>query len=100
MPLQMSLKGNLFAPIFICDYCQQPITDVEDGNYEWLTDEQADPEPTIYFTHKRCSLPFERRMGRSTMNMPLDVFFVYLGNNTNLNFQKAKRTVKVIALMG
>lgn len=83
------------CPIIVCDICQQRILAAADGNYEWLTTDQGKICSPLYFTHKRCSLRFERLMQRQhpealICNMELAYFPIYLGNNLKLDWKEAR----------
>ena len=58
MPIVLEEEDG--RPIVVCDVCQKRIVDAAEGNYEWLTDDKGHPLPGLFFTHKPCSIVFER----------------------------------------
>ena len=92
MPLVIRDDGDIFRPIPVCDYCNEDITDVEDGNYQWPMRDVPGGDMPIYFTHKRCCHPFEqthRLVGGPWGAEELKFLLVYLANNTRFSWKKA-----------
>lgn len=48
-------QGGMFCPRIICDWCQQPITDIHEGLaiYERLPEGQEATLTRVFHTHKR-----------------------------------------------
>lgn len=66
MPLKIEMTPWGAAPILLCDQCGELIVDARDGNYQWLADTEAGTGTVrrwTFFTHKRCSHPFEQERG-------------------------------------
>jgi len=94
MGLVVEQSAECSKPTVVCDVCRQRIVDAADGNYEWVTAPEGSVSP-IYFTHKRCSRLFEERMRRQQPqvrigNMELAYLLVYLGNNLELDWDRAR----------
>lgn len=47
--------GTEMYPQVVCDVCGKAITDLHDGNVEWLDAPANEPSNVVFFTHKRCS---------------------------------------------
>ena len=92
-------RDGLFCPVVRCDHCGREITHVADGNYEWEMGEDGEiVSGQIYFTHKKCCLPFERAHGgrlRWFWN-PLSDLPAYLSANLGLDEKKAKRMAMLL----
>jgi len=66
MPLKIEMTPWGAAPVLLCDECGDPIADARDGNYQWLAETEAGTGTVrryAFFTHKRCSHPFEQARG-------------------------------------
>lgn len=97
MPIKMVVRNDRTAPIVFCDYCEKPITDAHDGNYEWRGHTGSDEPEPVFFTHKRCSQAFETanpdlggKGGWMWAAMELLVFPLYLANNLEIDPDEAK----------
>lgn len=103
MPLRMRRDGSLDRPVIVCDHCGLEITDAKDGNYEWQVDPSGQiKDGTIHFTHKRCCHPFEQANGDRLgwLAIGLECLPVYLANNLQLDWDRAKKTARLMALEG
>jgi 5-methylcytosine-specific restriction endonuclease McrA len=47
--------GTEMYPQFVCDVCDEAITDLHTGNVEWINGTADESSDVVYFTHKRCS---------------------------------------------
>jgi hypothetical protein len=95
MPLQIKRESGLDRPVVICDHCGLEITEAKDGNYEWEVGEEGEIlNGTIYFTHKRCCHAFEQtnRGCARWYAIGLECLPVYLANNLQMDWDRAKRT--------
>ena len=60
MTIQVVSTERGSYPQVFCDQCGARIVDAHDGNYLWLMEVDATPEPRlIYFLHKDCTHSFE-----------------------------------------
>src|SRR4051794_36946836 len=76
MPLQfINDRGNDRLTV-ACDHCGEPIPDGKQGNYQWR------PGGVVRYTHRHCSLAFERANGGGAdwWALPLDVLPIHLGD--------------------
>jgi hypothetical protein len=88
-------EGGITAPLIVCDFCREEITDCRVGNLLWLPDEREQQ----YHVHKRCNRDFEARAAASRgekwlhfLWMPLDNFLDFIGHNAGLSqAQKARQ---------
>ncbi len=91
-------KGDVYAPIITCDCCNQPIND---GKGQALLSDSVVTEGStvdVYFTHTGCDHSMEQKLreqGIDTMWMGLDMFLLYLVNNTNVNLDRATKQHKL-----
>lgn len=84
--------GGIYAPIIACDFCGKPINDGK-GNFLWNPDGDEDITE-IYFTHKGCDHSMEHALaerGITTMWQDLDLFMLWLVNNTKVDLKKAEK---------
>lgn len=66
MPLKIEMTPWDASPVILCDHCGEVIADARHGNAQWLAETEAGAGTVLryaFFTHKRCSHPFERARG-------------------------------------
>jgi hypothetical protein len=95
MGIEMWKGSRGRGPVVVCDQCGERIKDASDGNYQWT---EEDPGRG-YFTHKRCCRAFEReREDRGFwLACDLSAFWVYLGDNLQIDKGKARRVADLLA---
>ncbi len=94
---------GLNCPIVVCDWCGKRIEKAGDGNCEWYIDEQAQPVSgkavdhigrpiagILFFTHKYCTRPCEKRNGFS-QSRDLDAFLFELEHNCPFDRDRARQ---------
>jgi ribosomal protein L24E len=97
----MKPGGGIYAPVIVCDFCSKPIEDGK-GNFLWNPDTEDDITE-IYFSHKGCDHSLEHALherGITTMWMDLDLFMLWLENNTKLDMKKARESHKAMKELG
>jgi hypothetical protein len=94
VPLTIILEEAKAKPVFICDYCNQEITDAFDGNYEWNEPEGVNRITDIKFIHKECGMLYDQKYGRNDCNMGIHNLMVYLLNNLNLRPEQLKEAYR------
>jgi hypothetical protein len=100
MPLRIVEEGRYEKPVVFCDHCGKAITDVRDGNYQWMSDDSATGGATIQFTHKACCHPFEQSNPGSWGAMELESLFVYLANSLRLDWEGARKRAALLDSIG
>jgi len=94
--------GILSCPVFICDQCQQVITDGDWALYQWKTLDGHIIDGSLAFLHKGdCNDAWDdahNDMG-SWSTMELSYFPIYLGNNIGVDWNdNAKGAANMAAL--
>jgi hypothetical protein len=87
----------------VCDHCGEQIESASQGNYQWrMRNDGSGTDGAVFFTHKHCCRAFEAaNRGDVTWAWgELACFPVYLGNNLQLKWEKAKETARLFASIG
>jgi len=96
------------CPVVVCDWCGERIEKGSDGNCEWLADAEGQPllgvavdcrgrpiAGPLFFAHKHCSRPCEKRNGHSLFQ-GLDVFLFHLERNCSFDRRSTKRIADLL----
>jgi hypothetical protein len=96
MPLIIENQRGRDCPVVVCDHCGRQIEDAKEGNYQWQ--HEGDNAGKIFFTHKACCWAFESKSGEREfwLSMELTCLPIYLGNNLNLDWRKARSTAELL----
>jgi len=99
MPLVIKAENGKCVPQVVCDHCGEEITTSREGNVQWRSSTwEAGAAGESYFTHKECCRAFEaRELGTRWMWMPLDSLLVYLANNLEVEWDKAKERAALLS---
>lgn len=91
--LKVIKPGNgIYAPVIACDVCGKLINDGQ-GNFLWNPNTEGNITE-IYFAHKDCDRVLEHQLaerGVVTMWMDIDLFMLWLVNNTKVDLKKAQQ---------
>jgi len=105
MALAVKLKRNKFyAPVIICDVCNDDIADAKAGNYEWAVSPNGEDIVGPYFTHKvGCSRRLESIWRQQypdyvAMWESLRILPLYLRNNLKLKEKDLKAAAKFASM--
>jgi hypothetical protein len=93
--------GGIYAPVIACDFCGKPINDGK-GNFLWNPDTEGEITE-IYFSHKGCDNSLEHALlerGIHTMWMDLDLFMLWLVNNSKVDLKEAEKSHKFLKEQG
>lgn len=89
MGLRILFEGGVFAPIVICNRCQQRIETAAEGNYIW-----GGEDSLLMFEHKRCHRA-DRMLSGVLAHLP-----VYLGNSLRIDWEKARTDIELLDRIG
>ena len=100
--LKIAWKRGLYRPVVECDWCEEPITDARDGNFEWQVAEDGDTDAAMLFTHKKCCHPFElaNRGGGFWRANELQLLPLQLELNLRVDRRRAARLARLLAEVG
>lgn len=91
--LKIELLDTRYRPIVTCDWCEKPIVEATDGNYEYEIDGEGRPRnEAIFFTHTECCRAFEEAHGGAGHWRMDDLrcFPLQLGVSLLLNWNEAE----------
>lgn len=98
MPIRILQEGMYDVPVIICDHCGESIDRAADGGYHWRSDVPSDfPGSAVYYAHRRCGPKFERRNKGAWSSIDLDCLPIFLGNNLQIRWEKAREKADVAA---
>jgi len=86
MPIMIRFEKGLSCPTVICDYCQRPIAQAQDGGYFFNSaNHQEGYTVPLVFLHKvRCDARYSAKHGRLEGFNELEAFPDYLAENLGL----------------
>jgi len=84
MPLTLTYLHGHACPVILCDACGARILDGRDGNYEWESDTNT---PTVYFSHKHCTVALRHRHPEIDSWGPLTALPAFLRYNLKLTWK-------------
>jgi hypothetical protein len=91
MPLELIDTGGV-KPVFVCDYCDNEITDAFDGNFQWNYPPQDVKRITdIKFLHKKCTKLYSEKFGIIDCSLGMENLMVYLLNNLGLTTERLEK---------
>ena len=103
MPIKLRIhKDQTTGPVFVCDVCGGLIIKAELANCCWSPDLSAKPGDLLDFKiccKEGCISHLDNQLGHQ-YTIQLDVFLVYLMNNSKFSLKNAKRTAELLSLIG